>query len=83
MLLTPVNDENPTRVRKKLKSPEKDTRRTNGGTPHSGRKAQGKLNSIQLTAVQASWDCEARKRREVPAACAPCPRRWGDGARIA
>ena len=34
----------------------------------------------QLTAVQASRDCEARKRGKIPAACAPCLCRWGDEA---
>ena len=40
----------------------------------------GGANSSQRTAVQASKDGESRKLEEVPAACAPCQRRWGDGA---
>ena len=29
--------------------------------------------------MQASKDCEALERETVPAARAPCPRRWSDG----
>ena len=43
-----------------------------GGAPRRGSWAQEQtqIKSTQLTVVQASKDCEARKRREVPAAFA-------------
>ena len=78
LFVTPVDDQNPTRVRKKLESPV-------GHQPdewrHTAKREDGrKTLSTQFNSLQASWDSE---REKVPAACAPCPRRLGDGARTA